>query len=93
MTESKNVTCPHCGEKVIFKRDETGRWIGRIAGGGLGYWIASGLGIAGAFIGFPVAIAAGVLGLAVGVVVGDKIGEKIDNSNATCPKCDKGMVL
>lgn len=93
MAETKDVTCPHCGERVTFMRDETGRWVGRVVGGGLGWWLASGLGIAGAILGFPIAVAAGVIGIVIGVAAGNEIGKRIDDSNATCPKCNKGMVL
>ena len=91
--EEKNVTCPHCSEKVTFKRNEKGRWVGRIVGGGFGWWLASGLGIAGGILGFPIAIAAGVVGLAIGAAAGDTLGKKMDDSNATCPKCNEGLVL
>ena len=91
--EEKNVTCPHCSEKVTFKRDQKGRWAGRVLGSGIGWWIASGLGIAGAILGFPIAIAAGVVGLGIGAAAGDTIGKIIDDANAKCPKCNKGLVL
>ena len=91
--EEKDITCPHCSEKVTFKRNDDGRWMGRIAGGGVGYWLGSGLGVAGAILGFPVAMAAGVVGLAVGVSAGDTLGKMMDDANAICPRCNKGLVL
>jgi len=93
MADSKNITCPHCGEKVIFKRDKTGRWVGRVVGGGIGYWLAGSLGIAGAVLGFPVAIAGGLVGLAIGASAGNEVGKRVDDSNSICPKCKKGLVL
>ena len=93
MSDSKNVTCPHCGEKVFFKRASSGRWVGTVVGGGLGYWLASGLGIAGAILASPVAIAAGVVGLGIGAILGNRVGKKIDDRNAKCPKCGNSMVL
>ena len=89
----KNITCPHCSEKIIFEKSESGKWTGRIVGGTVGYWLASGLGIAGGILGFPIAMAAGIVGLSVGAITGNSIGEKIDNSNTTCPKCKKGLIL
>jgi DNA-directed RNA polymerase subunit RPC12/RpoP len=93
VSDAKNVTCPHCSERVTFRRDKSGRWTGRVVGGGIGWWLASGLGIAGGVLGFPVAIAAGVVGLAVGASVGNNVGKKKDDDNAKCPKCSKSLVL
>ena len=71
--------------------------VGMTGGGeslsGFGYWLASGLGIAGGILGFPIAIAAGIVGLAIGASAGNTVGKKIDDSNTTCPKCNKGLVL
>lgn len=90
---TKRVTCPHCSTKVEFKRDSTGKWVGTVAGGGLGYWLAGSLGIAGSILGWPVAIAAAGVGLALGAAAGNRIGAAYDDSQATCPNCKKGMVL
>jgi hypothetical protein len=93
MIERKQVNCPHCGHCCLFERSATGRWVGAVAGGGLGWFLAGGLGLAGTIIGFPVAVAAAGVGLAVGVVTGNRIGKAFDDSQATCPHCRQSMVL
>jgi ribosomal protein L37AE/L43A len=90
---SKKVKCPHCGANVDFSRDSTGQWVGTVAGGGAGYVLASGLGIAGAVLGAPVAIPAAMVGLAIGAFVGNRAGSAVDDNLAKCPKCKKSMVL
>lgn len=89
----KKVTCPHCNASVVFKRSASGRWVGTLAGGGLGYAVAASLGIAGAIAGAPVAIPAAVVGVVVFAIFGNRAGKAIDNHRAKCPKCKKSMVL
>ena len=91
----KRVTCPHCCEKVIFKRDSSGRWVGTVAGAGVGAGIFWGLGIAGAILGFPVALGTGATvggALLIGAL-GNRVGKKYDDNEAKCPNCDESMVL
>ncbi len=51
MAKVKNVRCPHCDKSVSFKQNASGKWVGTIAGGGAGWVVASGLGIAGGILG------------------------------------------
>ena len=81
------VKCPHCKAVVTFKRDAKGRWVGTIAGGGLGYALAAGLGIAGAILSAPVAIPAAAVGLLIGAALGNRAGAAWDDSGSECPKC------
>jgi ribosomal protein L37AE/L43A len=89
----KRVTCPHCNASVVFKRNSAGRWVGTVAGGGLGYLLAAGLGIAGAILAWPVAIPAAAVGVGIGAIVGNRAGKAVDDARAKCPKCNKSMVL
>jgi ribosomal protein L37AE/L43A len=91
----KKVTCPHCGEKCVFKRDSTGRWVGSIAGAGVGTLVFWGLGIVGAVVSFPVALGTGAtIGGAILVgALGNRAGKRYDDNEAKCPSCEKSMVL
>ncbi len=93
MAEQMRVSCPHCGKNSVFERNATGRWVGTAAGGGLGWLLAGSLGVAGTIIGFPVAVAAAGIGLAIGAAAGNRVGKAIDDSQATCPHCKQSMVL
>lgn len=54
-----------------------------VAGGGAGYGLATGLGIAGA----PVAIPAAPAGLGIGAIIGNRAGDIFDNMTVQCPNC------
>jgi DNA-directed RNA polymerase subunit RPC12/RpoP len=89
----KQIACPHCKSEVLFKKNSSGRWIGTIAGGGIGYFLASGLGIAGAIFSAPIAIPAALVGAGALALLGNRVGKDIDNSKPKCPKCNKKLVL
>ena len=81
------VECPHCKAVVHFKRDATGRWVGTLAGGSVGWALASTLGIAGTVLGAPIAIPAALVGLGIGAALGNRAGAAWDNAGGDCPKC------
>ncbi|MDO6674262.1 hypothetical protein C7448_10111 [Tenacibaculum gallaicum] len=89
----KQKYCPHCKTEILFKKDKKGRIIGTAIGGGVGYTLASGLGIAGAVLGAPIAIPAALVGAGLFAVMGNKFGKDFDNSRLKCPKCEKKIVL
>lgn len=89
----KNVTCPHCKSEVIFKRNAKGRFVGTVVGGGIGYGLASGIGLAGAILGASVALPATAIGIGLFAIIGNRIGKEVDNSMPKCPKCKKKLVL
>ncbi|MCF6212789.1 MAG: hypothetical protein L3J45_02065 [Flavobacteriaceae bacterium] len=89
----KQITCPHCQTKIEFKKDKKGRIIGAIAAGGIGYGLASGLGIAGAIAGATVAIPATIVGVIALALIGNKFGKDYDNNQPICPNCSEKLVL
>lgn len=89
----KQISCPHCKTDINFKKDNKGRLVGTIAGGGIGAGIASGLGIAGAIVSAPIAIPATLVGLGLFAIIGNKFGKDYDNNQAKCPNCKKNLVL
>lgn len=93
MNEIKNVICPHCGKKVDFERNSKGQWVGTVGGAGVGYVLASGLGVAGAIMSAPIAVPAALIGLGIGAVLGNRVGAAIDNSSVECPNCKKSMSI
>jgi len=93
VSDVKKIQCPHCGKKINFKRSSTGKWIGTIAGGGVGYAVAGGLGIAGAILGAPIAIPGAIVGVAIGTLLGNRAGSMVDNLNVKCPNCKKSMSI
>ena len=74
MKEQKS--CPHCSAKVTFNRAFKGRWVGAVAGGGFGLYLASGLGLAGAIVGAPIAIPATLVGGSACALLGVGLGKK-----------------
>ena len=92
MAKVKKVVCPHCNTKVQFKRNDRGKWVGTIVGGGAGYGLAAGLTTTIYTLLPPTLIAAPVFGLIIGGLLGKKTGEIIDN-NVKCPKCGKRFSL
>ena len=92
MAQVKEVQCPHCRKQVRFEKGEAGRWVGTIVGGTAGYGVASGLGIAGAILGAPIAIPATIVGVVVCALLGNRVGAIADNS-VLCPSCKKGIQL
>jgi len=93
MSEVRKVECPHCKKNVQFQRNSTRQWIESVIGGGTGFQLASGLGIAGSIMGAPVAIPATLVGLGIGVFVGNRVGAKFDNANVKCSNCGKTFSL
>ncbi len=93
MSEVKKIQCPHCKKTVEFERNSTGEWVGTVIVGGVGYWLASGLGIAGAILGASVAIPAALVGLGIGSFVGNRVGKMIDDSNVECPNCKGSLSI
>jgi ribosomal protein L37AE/L43A len=89
----KKVVCPHCSKEVEFRRNSKGTWVGTVGGAGAGYFLASGLGIAGAVLGASVAIPAALVGLGVGAIIGNRVGSAIDNAIVKCPNCKKTMSI
>lgn len=91
----KKVTCPECSKNVVFKRDSKGRWVGTLAGGGVGAATFWGIGMAGTIFSIPVAMGRAVTigGAIVGAALGNRAGKSFDDSQAKCPSCDKSMVL
>ena len=79
------VECPGCKSVVEFRKSSKGQLLGTVAGGGFGWWIASGLGLAGGILGAPVAIPAALVGLGVGAIIGNRTGALFDRGK--CPKC------
>ena len=92
MAQIKQVRCPHCNEFVNFERSAGGRWAGTIAGGGMGFAMASRLGIAGKILGAPIAIPAALVGLAIGALLGNRTGAVVDSS-AECPNCGETITF
>ena len=92
MAQVKQVQCPHCNKRVRFKKDEAGRWVGTLVGGGAGYGLASTLGIAGTVLGAPIAIPAAVVGIVIFALLGNRVGAIADNS-VQCPSCKKYMSI
>ena len=93
MSEIKKVQCPHCKEMVNFERNSAGKWIGTIAGGGVGYVLTAGIGIAGAVLGASVAIPAAFLGVGIGALLGNRVGALVDNTSAKCPNCEESISI
>jgi ssDNA-binding Zn-finger/Zn-ribbon topoisomerase 1 len=89
----KNISCPHCKAELIFKRDNKGKIIGTVAGGGIGFGISSSLGIAGVILGAPIAIPATLVGVGLFALLGNKFGKDIDNKRLKCPKCKSNLIL
>lgn len=89
----KNISCPYCKTELIFKKDNKGKIIGTVAGGGIGFGVASSLGIAGAILGAPIAIPATLVGVSLFAILGNKFGKDFDNSRPKCPKCKNNLVL
>lgn len=89
----RNISCPHCKTDLIFNKKNKGRIIGTVAGGGIGFSVASSLGIAGAILGAPVAIPAAFVGAGLFAVLGNKFGKDFDNNRLKCPKCKNKLVL
>ncbi|MEC5166160.1 ssDNA-binding Zn-finger/Zn-ribbon topoisomerase 1 [Flavobacterium sp. PL11] len=89
----KNISCPHCKSEIVFKKDTSGRIIGTIAGAGIGYGLASSLGIAGAILGASVALPATLIGVGIFAILGNKFGKDYDNNLPKCPKCKNNLVL
>ena len=85
------IECPSCKSVVEFSRSSNGQWLGTIAGGGLGLWLASGLGLAGGILGAPIAIPATFVGLGVGAIIGNRTGALFDGGK--CPNCGKSISL
>lgn len=93
VSKTAEVVCPHCGQTTSFNRKSVGRWVGTATGGGVGYFIGSGLGIAGGILSAPIAIPATLVGLGIGAFIGNRAGKSIDNKKATCINCGKSVVL
>jgi len=93
MSEIKKVQCPHCKEMVSLEKNSTGKWIGTIVGGGIGYVLTAGIGIAGVIFGISFAISAVFIGIGVGALIGNRVGAMIDNTNAKCPNCGKKISI
>ena len=55
--KSVKVQCPYCGELAVPVRRSRAKWVGAIAGAGLGAKIGGSLGIVGAVFGLSVATA------------------------------------
>jgi len=91
MSSAREIICPCCKKKVVFKKNSAGKWVGTIGGGGAGYFLASGLGIAGAILGAPIAIPAALVGLGIGTILGNRVGAALDNATVKCPSCGKSM--
>jgi len=77
----------------MFKKNFAGKWVGAIGGGGVGYFLAAGLGIAGGIMGAPIAIPGALIGLGLGAVLGNQAGAALDNSTVKCPNCEKFMAV
>ena len=93
MSEIKKIQCPHCNEMVNFERNSSGKWVGTIAGGGIGYGLTAGLGIAGAVLGASIAIPAVLVGVAIGALLGNRVGAMVDYATAKCPNCGESISI
>ena len=93
MSEIIKIQCPNCNKTVTFKRNSSGKWVGTIAGGGIGYGLTAGLGIAGAVLGASIAIPAVLLGVGIGALLGNRVGAMIDNATVKCPACGESISI
>jgi len=93
MSEIKKVQCPHCKEMVSLERNSAGKWVGTIAGGGVGYGLTAGLGIAGAILGASIAIPAVIIGVGIGALLGNRAGAMVDNTSVKCPNCGESISI
>jgi len=94
MGEVKKIKCPHCEKMVKFERNSAGKWVGTVIGAVGGYWLCSGLGIAGGILGMPVAIPAALVGLGIVAFIGNRIGAmKDDKAAAKCPSCGESVSI
>lgn len=89
----KNISCPHCKTELVLKKNNTVKIIGTAAGGGIGFFLASSLGIAGTILTAPVAIPATFVGVGLFAVLGNRFGKDIDNKLYKCPKCKNNLIL
>lgn len=87
----RNINCPHCKKEISFRKNKKGKIVGTLVGGGLGYGLTSGLGIAGAIFGISVALPATLVGVGVVALIGNQFGKDFDNSQLKCPSCKKKL--
>lgn len=81
------VQCPHCGELVVPVRRSRARWVGGVAGVGLGVKIGESFGIAGGVLGLSGAIVSTWATVPIGLGLGYLLAEKVF-TKSRCPKCD-----
>jgi DNA-directed RNA polymerase subunit RPC12/RpoP len=97
MEKIKEIQCPSCKERVRFERDRTGKWKGRLVGGGVGTGVGvavgAGLGLAGAIAGAPIAIPALLVLGPIGLLLGAFTGNAIASDVAVCPACSAKIEL
>lgn len=83
-----NIKCSSCDSKLIIKKRKNGKIIGTITGGGIGYGVASTLGIAGTVVGVAVALPATVVGIVFFGLIGNRLGNDADRKKLKCSKCN-----
>lgn len=79
--------CPHCKSEIVCEQDETGKWVGRVLGAGVGGWLGSSVGIA--VLGTAIS---GMLPLALlGAYL---LGNTLDSGDEVkCPKCNSSFKI
>lgn len=81
------IQCPYCGELVVPVRKSRARWVGGVAGAGLGAKVGGSLGIVGGVLGLSIGTAGtypvAVVGLGLGYLLAEKAFTK-----SRCSKCD-----
>jgi ssDNA-binding Zn-finger/Zn-ribbon topoisomerase 1 len=84
------VQCPYCRELVVSVRKSRARWVGGVAGAGLGAKIGGSLGIAGGILGLSVATAGTYTVAAIGLGFGYFLAEKAF-TKSRCPNCNEKL--
>ena len=88
--KSIKVECPYCGELAVPTRKSRAKWVGGVAGAGLGAKVGGGLGIAGGVLGLSIATAGTYTVAAIGLGFGYLLAEKAF-TRSRCPKCDRKL--